>query len=210
VQPDADTWIANLGSLPLIGQPGERLLYNTGASVLGVLAARVTGRSFGEVVRTPVRTARDARHELLDAGDRPPRHRLPAHAGRPDRLGRTRRKLEPAARVRGRAARLVSTVDDLYAFARMFLGRGPAVLSPESLQAMTSDQLTDAQKARGGLGPDFFTARSWAFCQAVYAGGAFGWNGGYGSSWLVDPAPTAAPRRPGHGVRGRHLTRSIE
>jgi CubicO group peptidase (beta-lactamase class C family) len=37
VQPDADTWIAGLGSLPLIAQPGERWLYNTGASVLGVL-----------------------------------------------------------------------------------------------------------------------------------------------------------------------------
>jgi CubicO group peptidase (beta-lactamase class C family) len=47
VQPDADTWIANLGTLPLIAQPGERWLYNTGASVLGVLAARAADESFG-------------------------------------------------------------------------------------------------------------------------------------------------------------------
>jgi CubicO group peptidase (beta-lactamase class C family) len=53
---------------------------------------------------------------------------------------------------------------------------------------MTSDQLTAAQKARGGLDPGFFDGQSWSFCQAVYDGGAFGWNGGYGSSWLVDPA----------------------
>jgi CubicO group peptidase (beta-lactamase class C family) len=52
---------------------------------------------------------------------------------------------------------------------------------------MTSDQLTDKVKARGGLGPDFFKGRSWSFCQAVYSGGAFGWDGGFGSSWLVDP-----------------------
>jgi CubicO group peptidase (beta-lactamase class C family) len=52
---------------------------------------------------------------------------------------------------------------------------------------MTSDQLTGAQKARGGLGPDFFEGRSWSFCQAVHSGGAFGWDGGFGSSWLVDP-----------------------
>src|ERR1700733_14253954 len=36
VQPDSDTWIANLESLPLVAQPGERWLYNTGTSVLGV------------------------------------------------------------------------------------------------------------------------------------------------------------------------------
>lgn len=52
VQPDLDTWIANLGTLPLIAQPGERWLYNTGASVLGVLVARATGQAFGEVLRT--------------------------------------------------------------------------------------------------------------------------------------------------------------
>ena len=54
MQPDADTWIANLGSLPLIGQPGERLLYNTGASVLGVLCARAAKMPFADVLRTRI------------------------------------------------------------------------------------------------------------------------------------------------------------
>jgi CubicO group peptidase (beta-lactamase class C family) len=52
VQPDPDTWIAGLGSLPLLAQPGERWLYNTGASVAGVLVARAAGERFGEVLRT--------------------------------------------------------------------------------------------------------------------------------------------------------------
>ena len=30
--------------------------------------------------------------------------------------------------------------------------------------------------------------RSWGFCQAVYDSGAFGWDGGLGTSWLVDPS----------------------
>jgi CubicO group peptidase (beta-lactamase class C family) len=85
------------------------------------------------------------------------------------------------------AAGLVSTIDDLHAFARMLMRGGAPVLSAESVRAMTTDQLTDAQQARGGLGRDFFTGRSWSFCQAVYAAGAFGWDGGFGSSWLVDP-----------------------
>ena len=54
VQPDPDTWIAGLGSLPLLAQPGERWLYNTGASVLGVLLARAAGQPFADVLRTRV------------------------------------------------------------------------------------------------------------------------------------------------------------
>jgi CubicO group peptidase (beta-lactamase class C family) len=82
----------------------------------------------------------------------------------------------------------VSTADDLLAFARMLLRDGDPVLSAESVRAMTADQLTEAQKARGGLGPGFFDNMSWGFCQAVYDTGAFGWNGGFGTSWRVDPA----------------------
>jgi CubicO group peptidase (beta-lactamase class C family) len=85
------------------------------------------------------------------------------------------------------AAGLLSTVDDLHAFARMLLRGGAPMLTADAVSAMTSDQLTPAQKARGGLGPDFFTGRSWGFCQAVLDTGAYGWDGGFGSSWLVDP-----------------------
>jgi CubicO group peptidase (beta-lactamase class C family) len=53
-QPDPDTWLAGLGSLPLLAQPGERWFYNTSASVLGVLAARAAGQSFGEAMRTRI------------------------------------------------------------------------------------------------------------------------------------------------------------
>lgn len=45
--PTPDEWMGNLGSLPLMEQPGERWLYNVGADVLGVLIARASGQSFG-------------------------------------------------------------------------------------------------------------------------------------------------------------------
>jgi CubicO group peptidase (beta-lactamase class C family) len=85
------------------------------------------------------------------------------------------------------AAGLVSTVDDLHAFARMLLADGAPVLGADDVRAMTSDQLTAAQKARGGLGDDFFSDSSWGFCQAVYDDGSFGWDGGLGATWRVDP-----------------------
>jgi CubicO group peptidase (beta-lactamase class C family) len=53
---------------------------------------------------------------------------------------------------------------------------------------MTRDQLTPEQKAAGGLGSDYFADLSWGFCQAVYSNGGYGWDGGLGTSWLVDTA----------------------
>jgi CubicO group peptidase (beta-lactamase class C family) len=189
VQPDPDTWIANLGKLPLLAQPGERWLYNTGASVLGVLLARATGEPFAEVLRTRVFEPLGMR----DTGFWTQETNRLATAYRPTPDGLVAwdepdGKWSNAPAFGDGAAGLLSTVDDLLAFARMLLADGAPLLSPDAARAMTSDQLSDAQKAYGGLGPDFFAGRSWGFCQAVLDSGAFGWDGGFGSSWLVDPA----------------------
>jgi CubicO group peptidase (beta-lactamase class C family) len=188
VQPDPDTWIANLGKLPLLAQPGERWLYNTGASVLGVLLARATGQPFPEVLRTRVLDPLGMRDTAFFAAD--PCRLGTAYFPTPGGLvvwdepgGRWSR---PPAFADG-CGGLVSTVDDLLAFARMLLDGGGPVLSREAVEAMTTDQLTDAQKAHGGLGHNFFDGQSWSFGQAVGDDGSFGWNGGFGSSWLVDP-----------------------
>ncbi len=190
LQPDADTWIASLGTLPLMAQPGERWLYNTGASVLGVLVERAAGVPFADVLRERVLdplAMRDTGFWTAATDRLATAYRGGAEGGLevmdpPD--GSCSR---PPSFCDG-AAGLLSTVDDLYAFARMLLEGGGAVLSGASVAAMSADQLTEDQKRRGGLGRDFFAARSWGFCQAVYPDGSFGWDGGFGSSWLVDPA----------------------
>ena len=41
--PAPDEWMRRLGTLPLMYQPGERWMYNTGSDVLGVLIARASG-----------------------------------------------------------------------------------------------------------------------------------------------------------------------
>jgi CubicO group peptidase (beta-lactamase class C family) len=188
VQPDPDTWIAGLGSLPLIAQPGERWLYNTGASVLGVLVARAAGQAFEDVMRTRLFEPLGMRDTAFwtPQTERLATAYLPTPAGlkiwdEPD--GRWSRRPDFADGAGG----LVSTADDLLAFSRMLLAGGAGVLSAASVRAMTSDQLTPEQKERGGLGPRFFEQLSWGFCQAVYPDGAFGWNGGFGASWLVKP-----------------------
>ena len=189
IQPDPDTWIARFGTLPLLAQPGERWMYNTGASVLGVLLARAAGQPLADVLRTRLFEPLGMRDTGFWAADT---DRL-ATAYQPTPEGLVVID-EPAGSwskppaFGDAAAGLVSTAADLLAFARMLLRGGEPVLSPEAVRAMTTDQLTGEQKARGGLGPDFFSGRSWGFCQAVLDSGAFGWDGGLGSSWLVDPA----------------------
>jgi CubicO group peptidase (beta-lactamase class C family) len=185
---DPDRWIDALGSLPLLAQPGQRWLYNTGAGVLGVLLARAAGEPFPEVVRHRV-TEPLGMHDTAFWTDDPKRLAT-AYMPSPDGLvvwdepaGKWSR---PPAFPDG-AAGLLSTADDMLAFARMFLAGGSPVLTESSARAMTSDQLTAEQKAYGGLGPDFFAGRSWSLCQAVADSGAFGWDGGLGTSWLVDP-----------------------
>ena len=145
VQPDPDTWIANLGSLPLLAQPGERWLYNTGASVLGVLLA-AAGVSFGEVLRTrdfgPLEMRETAffttATERLVTVYRPTPEGLVVW-DEPAGTWSHPRAFEDGG------AGLVSTADDLLAFARMLLGGGGPVLSAGAVHAMTTDQLTDAQ-----------------------------------------------------------------
>ena len=89
--------------------------------------------------------------------------------------------------------RIASTTKPVTAVATLALaGEGlvdidEPVLGAEAVRAMTSDQLTKEQKAHGGLGPDFFVGRSWGFGQTVLDSGAYGWDGGLGTSWLVDP-----------------------
>src|SRR5207249_2285918 len=49
--PAPDEWLRRLGTLPLMHQPGEKWLYNTGSDVLGVLIARASGQSFETFLR---------------------------------------------------------------------------------------------------------------------------------------------------------------
>ena len=105
---------------------------------------------------------------------------------------------EPPAFPSG-AGGLVSTVDDYLAFGQMLLDRGrhgeQRILSRPTIETMTIDHLTSEQKALSGIVPGFFEHHGWGFGMSVVtrsdevAGsiGAFGWDGGLGTSWLSDP-----------------------
>jgi len=91
---DADTYMARLGSLPLMHQPGEAWRYHTGLDVAGVLVARASGMPLGEFLGYRVfRPCRPSGNAIL--AQRRVRHAGPLEF----RLWRQFRK---SSRVRGR------------------------------------------------------------------------------------------------------------
>ena len=200
-QADPDTWLAALGSLPLITQPGERWSYNTSAQVLGVLASRAAGLPIAEVYRTRLFEPLDMRDTGFFAADT---SRLAtAYADAPDGglavYDPPEGKWSKPPAFGDGGGGLVSTAEDLWKFARMLLRGGDPVLTPEAVAAMTSNQLTAAQQRFPGPGDwwpgpsrRFGQRRTWGFCLSVITEGrftgAYGWDGGFGVTWLVDPA----------------------
>src|SRR5581483_579091 len=203
--PAPDEWLRRFGSLPLMYQPGERWLYNTGSDVLGVLIARAAGQPLEQFCRERI-------FEPLGMKDTgfsvPPGqiHRL-ATAYQVDPKSGERVVFDPAAGGKwssppafpSGAGGLVSTADDYLAFARMLLGGGRLggvrILARPSVEAMVSDQLTPPQKAGGALLPGYFETHGWGFGVSVVTSrsgpaevpGSYGWDGGLGTSWRSDP-----------------------
>lgn len=200
-----DDWIARLGSLPLMHQPGDRWMYNTSSSVLGVLIARASGQPLETFMRERI-------FEPLGMDDtgfsvpaaklnrlsvcyevEPETGALALHDGVDDSQWS-----DPPAFPDG-AAGLVSTADDYYAFGQMMLNRGMSgnkrILSEQAVEAMTTDQLSLDQKAKSDFYPGFWEGRGWGFGLTIITGadevsaapGRFGWDGGYGTSWYADP-----------------------
>lgn len=205
VPPAPDEWVRRLGTLPLLSQPGERWMYNTGADVVGVLVRRASGKPFeqflDERLFSPLGmkdTAFSVPHSKMDRfvdsyWTNPTSGKTELYD--PARTGQWSR---PPAFPSG-AGGLVSTADDFHAFATMLMEtgmyRGRRVLSEESVKAMTKDQLTPEQKARSGFVPGFFDRFGWGFCMSVVRGkdplksaGTYGWDGGLGTPWFNDPA----------------------
>jgi CubicO group peptidase (beta-lactamase class C family) len=196
---EPDEWIRRLGSLPLMAQPGERWMYNTSFAVLGVLLARASGMSLEDFLRDRIFdplgmpdtsfTVPESKMERL-AGS----YRFSQSAGKlkqnPDELhdGGWLGRME-----------LASTAEDYTRFGQMMLdtGRHPGgrLLARPSVETMTTDHITRAQKAASPFFPGFWDNRGWGFGVSIVTRrddiasvpGRYGWDGGTGTSWYADP-----------------------
>ena len=196
-----DEFMRRLGTLPLMAQPGTQWLYTTGSNVLGVLVSRAARKPldqvFAERIFAPLGmtdTAFEIHREKLDRF-------ITGYAPRDGKLT----LFDPpdgmylgAPSFPAGDSGLISTAGDFCAFARfMTSGLAPdgrRLLSERSLKAMTTDHLTAAQRKDGSI--ILGDGMGWGYGMGVrvedspygVARGAYGWPGGFGTSWFNDPA----------------------
>jgi CubicO group peptidase (beta-lactamase class C family) len=201
-----DAWLAALGSLPLAYPPGERMHYSHATDVLGLLLGRIEGKTFDQVLRQqifeplgmvdtafwvpPEKRERLAKLYKASPDGGPPKD---ASSPLPDK----------APAFEGGGGGLFSTVDDYLKFARAMLGRGEAdgvrLLKPATVELMTTNHLTPAQRAMPFLGLPFWESMGFGLGVSVVmdaakhaqmgaaSEGSFGWPGAFGTWWQADP-----------------------
>lgn len=186
------------GDLPLMHQPGERWMYHSSFDVLGVLIARAAGMPLEDFLLerifaplgmkdTAFSVAQEKRERLAACY-----HANPASG---DLVPRDEGRFAVSP---GGSTGLFSTVDDYLAFGRMMLNGGrygaERILARPSIELMTTDHVTQAQKAASPFFPGFWDSQGWGFGvsmvtrrDGVEAPGCYGWMGGFGTSWSSDP-----------------------
>jgi CubicO group peptidase (beta-lactamase class C family) len=207
--PAPDEWLRRFATLPLMHQPGEAWLYNTGFELLGVLIARAAGQPLEAFMRERIFEPLGMKDTAFSVPESklarlPTSYMANSKTGTLDLFddAANGQWSRPPAFPSG-AGGLVSTIDDYFAFGEMMLNEGNAsgggkrILSKASVQAMTTDQLTPEQKAasNGSLAPGFWDAHGWGFGVSITlrpddvtgAAGMYGWTGGLGTSWASDP-----------------------
>ena len=186
--PEPDTWMARLGELPLLAQPGERWLYSAGSQVLGVLAARAAAAPFENVMRERVLAPLGMDDTAFYADDT--RRLATAYERRDGQLAVSDPpdgQWSRPPRFPDGAGGLVSTAEDLLRFGRMLLlPGGNPVLAAGTVAEMTRDQLTPAQRANVWPGFSFLDGRGWGYGVSVTEWG-YTWDGGLGTAWSNIP-----------------------
>lgn len=197
----ADQFMAKLGALPLVYAPGERFMYNTPSTVLGVLISRASGMPLEKFLETrifrPLGMKDTAFHVPAEK-----RSRLATvyAAGGDGRLVATGRQAPETVPVFPNAAGgLYSTADDYMRFGRMMLNKGQLdgvrVLSRPGVEMMTRDYLTTEAPKSFFIFDDFFASAGFGYGfqiqnrQTGYgpSPGSFWWQGATGVSWNADP-----------------------
>ena len=200
-----DEFLASIAELPLLHQPGETMTYGHSIDILGLVIARAAGQPLSELLRERVCAPL---HMVDTSFSVPPenQHRVAKlYRPRPGKLQANRQPVPitpPKLCLAGEG--LFSTASDFLQFVRMLMGHGEVdgvrLLSPESVQIMRTNTLSDAEQqvpfmgmplwiGRGfGMGLFVVTDTSMHRLFAWPAGpDTIGWVGGYGTCWQADP-----------------------
>ncbi len=204
---DVDEWLARLGALPLVHEPGERMNYGFTTDVLGFLVGRAAGSTLEtfltERLFEPLGMRDTAFHVPKGKRDR----LCVAYATDPKSGKRIvddhpkQSKWTSPPKVPSASAGLVSTADDYAKFGRMLLAGGKLgrerILSRKTIELMTTDFLTPAQRQMLFMGFPMWEAQGFGLGVSVKdrlgsqaslsSVGTYGWGGAYGTWWFNDP-----------------------
>jgi CubicO group peptidase (beta-lactamase class C family) len=188
-----------LASLPFVAQPGESFVYGYNTDILGCVVERASGIALDEFIRTritgplgmtdtyfflpPAKASRLATLYMNDST---------GHSARAPEGSRGQgHYVQGPRRSFSGGAGIVSTARDYARFLSMILGRGEIdgvrILSPRSVDLMTSNQIPAIYTSGRGFGLGFETVER-VGANGYYSVGSFGWGGAYGSTYMVDPA----------------------
>ncbi|WP_244064659.1 serine hydrolase domain-containing protein [Bradyrhizobium sp. Ce-3] len=197
-KPIAD-FVASLGALPLLHQPGEVWEYAIGYDVLGRVIEVVSGQPFDQFLQSRL----FAPLHMADSGFSVPQDKLarlvavPGPQPQPPFANGDVGK--PQTFFSGGGG-IVSTVPDFLRFCQMLLNGGELggvrILKPETVRLMTTNSLPpDMHLAGHEVGPAFGTGWGLGFAVRTNpdfslipgAVGSFNWQGSWGTFFSVDP-----------------------
>lgn len=176
-------YLRRLGELPLADHPGRSWFYHTSSDVLGVLLARATGATVGDLLSEHLTGPLG----LEDLGFTAAASRMPTSYG----LGETgdRLDLHVASRFaevpefESLACGLAASLGAYLEFLDVLIDGG-SVLAPETAHEMSRDHLTARQRdmAQGFVAPGC----GYGFQVETRPGGIVGWGGGLGTVAYTD------------------------
>jgi CubicO group peptidase (beta-lactamase class C family) len=196
--------VRRMAALPMDAQPGARWVYGYNTDILGALVEVVSGQALDTFVAERILDPlgmRDTHFYLPESKS----HRLATVYS----VGENGLERAPAisamvgqgAYIQGprqsfsAGAGLLSTARDYARFLQMLAGggvlNGTRLLSPKTVELMTSDHLRDINSpwgAGGGFGLGFLVTKDIGFRGQPGSPGSFEWGGAYHSRYWVDPA----------------------
>ncbi len=209
---DQDDWLAEVATLPLVHQPGDRLTYSHATDVLGIALSRIEGKPLhavlAERIFTPLGMTDSGFFISMEKRRRAATmYRLEGSADGATTLNHNALGPVPVTEPRfcQGGAGLLSTAPDYLQFARMLLGDGEIdgvrVLSAAAAKLMRTNQLTEEQMKVPFLGMPFWIGRGFGLNLSVVTDpaksaqlfgpggpGTFSWPGAFGTWWQADPS----------------------
>lgn len=192
------SFVASLGALPLLHQPGEVWEYSLGYDVLGRVVEVVSGQGFDQFLQTRLL----APLHMVDTGFHVPEEKLNRLVAVPG--------AQPPPLSDGDVGKpqtffsggggIVSTAPDFLRFCQMLLNGGELdgvrILKPETVKLMMTNSLPpDMHLAGHEAGPAYGTGWGLGFAIRTNpdfswipgAVGSFNWQGSWGTFFSVDP-----------------------